>query len=88
MELVAYICSHVFENTRPILLVSRAGGDWQCLCGGEHSSGDVPYVVGLSHLIERDHTLAELQDLPDEWEAERSNVGGHWIKTPIEPGGN
>jgi hypothetical protein len=26
MELVAYVCSHVFENTRPIVLVSKEGG--------------------------------------------------------------
>lgn len=85
MEVAAYVCSHVFENTRPILLVSRAGGDWQCLCGGEHDSDEVPHVVGLNHLMERDPTLAELQDLPDEWEAERANVGDTWVRTRVEP---
>ena len=33
-EIPVYVCSHVFENVRPILLVVREGGDWQCLCGG------------------------------------------------------
>ena len=81
MEVLAYVCSHVFENTRPILLVSREGGDWQCLCSGEHDAGEIPNVVGLNHLIERDHTLAALADLPDDWEAERSNVMEPWIRT-------
>lgn len=85
MELAAYVCSHVFANTRPILLVSRAGGDWQCLCGGEHDSSEVPHVVGFNHLMERDPSLAKLQDLPDEWEAERANAGSAWIRTRIEP---
>lgn len=84
VELAAYVCSHVFNNTRPILLVSRAGGDWQCLCGEEHDSGEVPYVVGLNHLMERDPMLAELQDLPTEWEAERANAGGVWIRRNIQ----
>jgi hypothetical protein len=84
MEVLAYVCSHVFENTRPVLLVSRAGGDWQCLCGGEHDSNEIPHVVGLNHLVERDSTLAELRELPDDWEAERANVGDAWIRTRIE----
>ena len=85
MEMPVYVCSHVFANTRPVLLVSRAGGDWQCLCGGEHDSSEVPHVVGLNHLVERDSTLAELQDLPGDWEAERGNVGDAWIRARIEP---
>ena len=82
VEVPAYVCSHAFENTRPILLVSRAGGDWQCLCGGEHDASEVPNVVGLNHLIERDLRLAELADLPNDWEAERSDVTEPWIRTP------
>jgi hypothetical protein len=85
MELAAYVCSHVFKDALPILFVSRADGDWQCLCGGQHDPDEVPRVVGLNHLMERDPTLAELRDLPEEWEAERANVGGAWIKAQIEP---
>ena len=74
MEHVAYVCSHVFENTRPIRLVSRDGWDWQYLCGGEHDEEETPSVVGVNHLLERDPTLAELQDLEAEWEAERADA--------------
>lgn len=80
-EVAAFVCSHVFNDTRPVLLVSRAGGDWQCLCGGSHEAGEVPSVVGLNHLLERDSTLRALQDLPDEWEAERASVKDPWIRT-------
>jgi hypothetical protein len=81
METAAFVCSHVFENSRPILLVSRAGGDWQCLCGGGHQAEEKPRVVGLNHLVERDTTLSELQDLPRDWEAQRTAVGKPWIRT-------
>jgi hypothetical protein len=83
MEIKAFVCSHVFEKRRPVLLVSRAGGDWQCLCGGQHDPKDIPYVIGLNHLVERDSTMKEIEDLPREWEAERSTVGGSWIRTRI-----
>jgi hypothetical protein len=80
-EVAAYVCSHVFNETRPVLLVSRVGGDWQCLCGGVHDDGEVPNVVGLNHLLERDASLRELEDLPDDWEAERTSVNDAWIRT-------
>jgi hypothetical protein len=79
-ETATYVCFHVFNNTRPILLVSRAGGDWQCLCGGGHEVGETPKVVGLNHLLQRDPTLLELVNLPDEWEAERASVSGPWLR--------
>jgi hypothetical protein len=85
MEIAAYVCSHVFENSKPVLLVCRAGGDWQCLCGGEHSADEVPNVVGLNHLLDRDPSLRELEDLPLDWEAERKTAKHKWIRTPPKP---
>jgi len=83
MEIKAFVGSHVFENSRPVLLVLRARGDWQCLCGGEHDRKEIPFVVGLNHLVERDSTMEEIEDPPQEWEAERSAVGASWIRTRI-----
>ena len=80
-EVAAYVCSHVFNNTRPVLLVSRAGGDWQCLCGGAHDTAELPSVVGLNHLIGRDTTLREIVDLAADWEAERASPKDRWIRT-------
>ena len=86
MEVPAYICSHIFENARPILIVSRAGGDWQCLCGDDGPE-ERPQVVGLNHLLERDPTLLELRDLPIDWCAERAAPGSPWHRTyePEDP---
>jgi hypothetical protein len=80
-EVVAYTCAQVFGERRPILLVSRAGGDWQCLCGGYHTAREVPVMVALDELLEADPSLAQLLDLPDDWEAERASVNDPWIRT-------
>ena len=79
-EIAAYVCSHVFNNIRPILLVSREGGDWQCLCGGDHDAKEIPKVVGLNHLLNRDPALIELKNLPAEWEAERVSTSAPWLR--------
>jgi hypothetical protein len=85
-EAPAFVCSHVFEGHRSILLVSRAEGDWQFICGGAHDEADVPRVVGLNHLIEDDPSLSEILDLPSDWEAERETQGGRWQRRPIARG--
>ena len=82
IETPAFVCSHIFNNTRPILFVSREDGDWQFLCGGVDHMGEKPKVVGSNHLFERDPTLMQLVDLPDEWVAERTGVDAPWIKIP------
>jgi hypothetical protein len=83
-EIESYICLHVFEFERPILLVAKEDGDWQFLCGDEHDWTDLPKVVGLNHLLDRDSTLLELLDLPDNWEAERVNVNSPWQRREIK----
>jgi hypothetical protein len=78
----AYVCVHVCDNIRPVLLVSREGGSWSFLCGDIHPQEASSYrVVGIGHLFERDPSLLELVDLPADWEAERRNVGAAWIRT-------
>lgn len=53
-----YCCPHVFDNSRPILLVIRdPDGDWQFLCGKEDDIGTSPHHVGVGHLLERDPSL-------------------------------
>lgn len=83
METAAYLCSHVFHDTHPVLFVSRADGEWQFLCGGGHPADELPFVVGENHLFERDPTLLEIADLPDDWEAERESVGAAWRRTQV-----
>ena len=86
-EIPAYVCSHIFRGLRPVLLVSREGGDWQFLCAGTHEDDEIPRVAGLNHLFEQDPTLEELRDLPEGWEAERTNEQSHWIRTTRVPNG-
>lgn len=82
-EILAFVCSHVFEKTRPVLFVSRADGDWQLLCGGTHDEAEAPRIVGLNHLLNDDSGLNAILDLPSDWEAERSVQGREWERRPI-----
>lgn len=83
-HLKAYVCSHVFDGSAPVLLVSRPEGDWCFLCGAEHEASSSSYrVIGIGHLFERDSTLREIQDLPADWEAERRRPGDPWSRTQL-----
>ena len=81
-HLAAFICQHVYENSKPVLLVRHdENGDWQFLCGEDHAVNERPRLVGIIHLLERDPSLNEIADLPIDSAAERSIVGGEWIRT-------
>jgi hypothetical protein len=81
----SYVCMHVFNNERPILLVDCSHGDWSLLCGDEHEPVASNFrVVGIGHLFDRDPTLLSLVDLPAEWEARRKSVQDRWVQTPSQ----
>jgi len=82
-NLAAYICPHVLEDTRPIMYVCRADGDWQFLCGGDDHY-DKCHLVGVGHLQDRDPSICELADLPEDWEAEREFIDSPWVRAPCE----
>jgi len=78
----AYVCIHVFEDLSIVRLVSRPDGDWCFLCGEEHDENASSYkVVGIGHIFDKDPSLIELQDLPDNWEAERADLKSNWLRT-------
>ena len=79
----AFICPHVFDNSRPILLVSNEDGEFQFLCGDEHTKAERPRVVGIEHMLDRDRSLQALMDLPNGWYAERKEVGSPWERSEI-----
>ncbi len=80
----AYVCIHVFDESAPVLLVSRPEGDWCFLCGAEHNDSATQFrVVGIGHVFERDHSLNEIDDLPRDWEAERSGLNLPWVRRRI-----
>jgi hypothetical protein len=84
-ETAAFVCSHVFNNTHPILLVARENGDWMFLCGQVHDDREEYHVVGAEHLIRRDPTLREVLDLTENSEAERSSRSTMWIRRTLTP---
>ena len=83
-EMAVFVCSHVFEATRPVLLVARDGSHWMYLCGGLHEEDEEYKVVGREHLLERDKTLEESLDLQDQMEMERAAVGGPWERRALQ----
>ena len=83
-NLKSYVCSHVFENKRPILLVVREDGDWMFMCGGADHVSHQYRVVGVGHLVDRDPTLNDCADLPNGSEAERSAIGEPWLRSRID----
>jgi hypothetical protein len=87
-DLKSYVCTHVFEGTRPVLLVSHeVDCAWCFLCGAMHAdSADAYRVVGAGHLFGDDPTLHECADLPHGYEAERADVGEPWIRTKVADG--
>lgn len=82
-DLGVFVCPHVFKNTRPVLLVVHEDGDWQCLCG-QDDHGDDGHLVGMGHLVERDLSIDELFDLPNDWEAERTSLDDNWFRTKCD----
>lgn len=79
----AYVCLHVFEDSRPIKLVIRDDEGWCFLCGDMHpDTADSYRVVGAGNLFERDESLKEIENLEKNYEAEREEVGRRWIITP------
>ena len=83
-NLRSYICSHVFNYERPILLVVHEDGDWSFMCGGTDHGPDDCHVVGVGHLIDRDASLNQCADLPNGFEAERAGPNDGWVQSPID----
>jgi hypothetical protein len=82
----SYVCIHVFDQSRPVLLVSRDGGSWCFLCGHLHPDSAEHYrAVGLGHVIERDASLGSILDLLPNEEAQRAASGERWIRTNMQP---
>lgn len=81
-ETKSYVCIHVFDRTRPVLYVTRPDGDWCALCGEDHPDDASHYrVVGLGHVLEWDPTVGDVLDLAANEEAERTELGGPWVRS-------
>ncbi|MGH8121728.1 MAG: hypothetical protein ACREPT_03055 [Rudaea sp.] len=82
-KLVSFTCSHVFENTRPVLLVVHEHGDWTFTCGcADHGTND-SHLVGVDYLVEQDPSLSGCLDIVEGFEAVRSWNGVPWLRGKI-----
>ena len=81
----ASTCSHVLEEDRPILLVSRElDGEVLAVCGGEDDSAETTRGIELDKLLDLDRTLAQLADMPDGWAAMRESADSPWARSKAE----
>jgi hypothetical protein len=79
-EELAFVCIHIFDNSRPVLLVTRNNDELCFLCGDMHEDDPQNFrVVGANHIYERDQSVFEAaQLLNDNCEAERESVDEKW----------
>ena len=77
------MCSHVFDESRPILLVVHESVGWTFACGGRDHEDDDFHNVGVGHLIDRDPTLNECADLEPHSVAERASVEDPWVRKSL-----
>jgi hypothetical protein len=78
-------CNCVLRKAKPVLWVSRAGGDWQMYCHWANHDFEAAdalatelTLVHVAHLLASDSTLEAVSDLPIDMAAERTVVGGVW----------
>ena len=73
----------ILDAREPVLHVSHDSQDgaWQFL-GWEAPSVEDGVVACIEHLIEADHSLNELHDLPRGWHAWRESRDEPWTREP------
>ncbi len=81
----AQTCSHVLEEDKPILLLSRElDGEVLAVCGGENDTAATTRPVSLEKLLDLDPTLSLLADMPDGWVAMRESADDDWVRSKAE----
>ena len=85
-DMKCYLCTHVVDGQRPVLLVTRPDGDWCLTCGDEHVQEAASFrVAHLAHPLANDSSLQAVLDLRKNEEAERLHVGGAWTRSVMPP---
>ncbi len=87
-SLGAVVQQTVLDGRVPALYVGHSpDNDWVVYDGVSDPDADGAVVaVHISHVVDRDPTLAELATLPVGYEADREAVGAPWIIKPFEWG--
>ena len=81
----ARTCSHVLDDGRPILLVSREpDGEVLAVCGGEDDTAATARDLPLDKLLGLDPTLTPLAEMADGWVALRESPEHPWVRSQAE----
>jgi hypothetical protein len=79
-NVAVFTTTQIFRSGQPILRVSHDDDDgaWQFHTGVAKVETKDLMIVALEEMVEHDHTICELADLPCGWLAERDSIGGSW----------
>jgi hypothetical protein len=81
----ARTCTHVLNDDRSILLVSREpDGEVLAVCGGEDDTPETMKDITLDQLLGHDASLTSLADMPDGWVALRESSDQDWARSKAE----
>lgn len=75
-----FVCSHIMDRSRPILLASheKEDGFWQFLCGcNNHNDADIK-IISLKQAVEIDSSINELFEMPLGVATDRKSVNDKW----------
>lgn len=78
-----FTCCHVMNRERPILYVAHdEDGDWQFLCGTEHSDEEAR-LVALMEIVKLDPGIISLAQMECGYCAESQDVSSPWNVMPM-----
>lgn len=81
----ARTCTHVLDDDRSILLVSReSDGEVLAVCGGEDDAPETMKDITLDQLLGLDAALTSLADMPDGWVALRESSDQDWARSKAD----
>lgn len=73
-----FTCLHIIEHNSPILYVKHDNdGDWQFLCGENHTTKDAR-IVALQEMINIDPSVSKISNLKRGQTAVRENQESEW----------
>ena len=73
-----FTCSHIINENKPILYVKHDNeGDWQFLCGENHTTEDAR-VIALQEIINIDPSVSKVSNLKCGQTAVRESKESEW----------
>ena len=77
-DLVIFTCSHVLEGQSILHVFHDEDGDWQFLCGKEHTTNDAR-LIAFEEIYKIDSSIKTLLDLERGKSADRKTINDNWI---------